>query len=101
MQSKFPADYFQPKEMELCKADRLSLKKFIESCDFSTWETPSYHAGNWITGACGFHVKEQFICQFANGRRFICLKPEREEFDQLVSLVREITGKRFWEPDQT
>lgn len=93
MQSEFPADFLQPKEMKLRKADSLKLKKFIKSCDFSTWETPSHYAENWITGACGFHAKKMFTCQFANGRKFICLKPEEEDFEQLVSLVREIADK--------
>jgi len=93
MQSKFPADYFAPREIKLCKEERAKLKKILKRCHFSRWETPDGYAKNWIMGAAGFHVDRMFICQFANGRRFVCLKPEREEFEQLVSLVKEITGK--------
>jgi len=93
MQSKFPADYFAPREIKLCKEELVKLKKILKRCHFSRWETPDGYAKNWIMGAAGFHVDRLFICQFANGRKFICLKPEREEFEQLVSLVREITGK--------
>ncbi len=101
MQPEFPENFFAPREIKLCGMDRLKLKRFLMHCDFSAWETPARYAENWIMGACGFHVDRMFTCQFANGRKFICLKPEREEFEQLVSLVREITGKAFWEPEQT
>lgn len=100
MQSQFPDDYFEPKEVELEESDVLKIKNHLENCDFSTWETPSHYAENQIMGACGFHVDETFTCRLANGRKFTCLKPENAEFKQLVSMMREIAGANAKKEDQ-
>lgn len=93
MQNQYPKNYFKPKTIRLDRNDVLKIKEYIKTCDFSTWITPDYYAANQIMGACGFHADETFSCQFSNGKKFTCLKPDNPEFKQLVSLLRAIAEK--------
>lgn len=100
MQSQYPKDYFEPKTISLDRDDVLKIKEYIKTCDFSAWITPDYYAANQIMGACGFHADETFSCQFSNGKKFTCLKPDNPEFKQLVSLLRDLAEKNASEKDR-
>lgn len=88
MQSQYPQDYFEPREITLGNADRKRLRAFFRHCDFSEWKTPVHYAENY--GAPGFHVDKSFRCGFSDGKQFACLNPSNTEFGELLSLIREI-----------
>ena len=58
MQSQYPQDYFEPREITLVDADRKRLRSFFRHCNFSEWKTPVHYAENY--GAPGFHVDKSF-----------------------------------------
>lgn len=98
MQSQYPSNYFEPREVALEDEDIQRLRDFFNSCNFSTWRTPVHYVENHE--APGFSVDESFRCTFADGKQFACLDPDNAEFEHLVSLVREIAGNNSKKEDQ-
>ena len=88
MQSQYPKDYFEPREIMLGDEDVQRLQDFFKNCNFSAWKTPVHYAENY--GAPGFHVDKSFRCTFTEGKQFACLDPNNDEFEALVSLIRNI-----------
>lgn len=88
MQSRYPKGYFEPMEIKLREADAAKLRRQLDSCNFFDWKTPVHYVENH--GAPGFSVDKRFCCTFADGKQFLCLKPQNEEFDHLICLIRKI-----------
>lgn len=89
-QQNYPQDYFEPSQVQLKDADRKAIKAFLEKCDFTKWKTPVHYVENH--SAPGFSVDKSFCCTFADGKQFLCLKPQNEEFDHLICMIRKIVG---------
>lgn len=98
MLSKYPKEYFEPREIKLQEIDAAKLKRHLASCNFFAWETPVHYVENH--DAPGFFVEKQFSCVFSNGKKFTCLKPEDTEFAQLVSMLREMAAQNAAEADR-
>lgn len=99
MRARYPAGYFEPRNLLLGKEDIQRLMDFIKNCDFFSWKTPAYCVEN--RNAPGAFVEKRFCCTFANGKKFACLNPDNAEFKHLVSLVREMAGNNAEKRDRT
>ena len=98
MQSHYPKDYFVPRNIPLTDEDRQQLQNLLSSCHFSRWETPIHYVENHH--APGFCVDKSFTCTFSNCRQFICLDPNNEEFEELVSQIRKIAKSNAKQEDR-
>lgn len=98
MQSQYPSDYFEPRNLPLGKENIQRLRDLFKNINFSAWTTPVYYVENH--DAPGFSVNKRFCCTFADGKQFICLAPDNAEFERLISLVREIAGNNAGKEDQ-
>lgn len=98
MQSHYPNDYFEPREIKLNSKDVQDLQVFFESCDWLAWTTPVHYVENH--DAPGFSVNKRFRCTFADGKQFVCLDPDNAEFEQLVPMLRKMAEKNAREEDQ-
>lgn len=88
MQSHFPKDYFEPRNIPLTDEDCQQLRDLLGSFHFSNWETPIQYIKNYY--APGFSVKKSFTCKFSEYEQFTSLKPDNAEFEDLVSLIQKI-----------
>ena len=98
MQPQYPSNYFEPRNIPLSGTDIGRLKDFFNNCDFSAWETPVHYVENH--DAPGFSVKQRFTCTFPDGRKFTCLDPDNAEFEQLVTMLKEMAGRNARAEDQ-
>ena len=98
MQSRYPKDYFEPKDTSLEGEDVGKLRRYLESCNFFAWKTPTHYVENH--DAPGFSVEKSFRCTFVDGKQFVCLDPNHAEFDQLIALLRELAEKRASQKDK-
>lgn len=96
-QSQYPQDYFEPRDVRLEAEDARKLRAVFRNCNFFAWKTPVHYVENH--DAPGFSVDKSFRCTFTDGKQFVCLDPNNEEFDYLVTLIREIAEKRASKDD--
>lgn len=99
MQSQYPKDYFEFREIKLNSVDIQELRRFLKSCDWSGWKTPVHYVENH--DAPGFSVSKCFQCTFSDGKQFVCLKPENPEFDSLLSWIRRVAKVNAAPEDRT
>lgn len=97
-QRDYPQDYFEPKRIQLKAADQKTIRAFLETCNFTKWKTPVHYVENY--GAPGFSVDKRFCCTFADGKQFLCLDPQNEEFDHLICLIRKIAESNAEKEDR-
>lgn len=98
MQSHYPKDYFESRQIPLTDEDRQQLRKLLSDCHFDRWKTPVHYVEN--TYAPGFTVDKRFTCSFSAYEHFTCLKPDNAEFESLVSLIRKISKANASPEDQ-
>ena len=88
----FPEGYFDENTINLSDEDKCKLKECLKTLKFDLFITdPEIFR---CFGSDGFCVNEKFSCVFSNGRGFECLFPETEEFTKLVSVVKDVLGRK-------
>lgn len=97
-QHDYPEDYFESRQLPLGADAQKAIRAFLKKCNFTEWKTPVHYVENH--DAPGFSVEKRFFCTFADGKRFCCLKPENEEFDRLICLLREMIQANARDKDQ-
>ena len=98
MQSQYPSDYFEPRDLPLRKEDIQQLQTLFKNINFSAWATPVHYVENH--DAPGFFVNKCFRCTFADGKQFVCLDPDNTEFQRFVSIIREMVRNNGKKEDQ-
>lgn len=91
----FPDEFFDEKIFGLYDEKIDEIKKFITSIDIENWETDDYIISNIKDNPPGFCVNDSFSCEFANGTKFYCAYPPREEFNKLIDFLEEIKNFRY------
>ena len=86
----FPDEFFDEKIFGLYDEKIDEIKKFITSIDIENWETDDYIISNIKDNPPGFCVNDSFSCEFANGTKFYCAYPPREEFNKLIDFLEGI-----------
>ena len=85
---RFPDSFFDEKRKPLDSEAKLSLFQFLETIDFTKWNTDERTIFNIESRAIGFFVSESFKCVFDDGTTFYCAYPPQDQFVKMVDYFK-------------
>lgn len=94
----FPAGYFDEKKKPLDVEEKRKLFRFLETIDFTKWNTNETTIFNIENMACGFCVTESFGCVFDDDTTFYCATPPQSQFKELVEYFKNFFPGENMEP---
>ena len=94
----FPEGYFDEKNKPFDVEEKRKLFQFLETIDFTKWNTNETTIYNIENMACGFCVTESFSCVFDDDTTFYCATPPQSQFKELVEYFKNFFPGENMEP---